>query len=304
MRSVVLAAGLVLCTGCDGAKSHGGDAPTAAPPAKPRGPHLVIADADAPVESMLAVGTEGESAWRVTLGTGKLDCDALRAAYPGRPNGGKQLDFWLSQPVGADGGRTAWAVRGLRFRDARGDRDVTTQGAMVDGVDARPDGLAVAGLELAAREGDRMVGYSGDAAVKTCGRVPRPEPDRPQPELTLEVAGERIAVRGATLRHEGPRRVLRLTRAPHACETIFPEGYDFVVDLVVGGTPERPKLEVASLQGELFPEDPSGAVVDFEVSSTLDAPGEVELVLRGKLDLRGWPVRLDGKVRALRCVAG
>src|SRR5205823_6621701 len=108
------------------------------------------------------------------------------------------------------------------------------------------DALIIKGLELALQDrgGERapVTQYRGDLRVTMCGRVPRKEPDRPQPKLELRIAGRPFEVHGATLRSEGGKHYLRLTRAPHRCDTAITEGYDFYLDLAIAGDPPKVQL--------------------------------------------------------------
>lgn len=286
--------------------------PTAAPPRK----GLYEGDRPLPHKPALAVGTEGETSWRVTIptGVGGIDCDDLLEAYPERPRGAPySIDFWLRQPIESDGQAGPWGIRSCFAFEKDGEgRGMTMRGAMVDDAAQTGQTLKVSGLELAAQDQARHLLYTGDLDVKICGRKARPEEDRPQPELTLTVADLPIEIHGASLRPEAGKIYLRLTRAPHRCGSAFTEGYDFYLDVALddakGGdeeTPPAPKIAFASLQGDVFPGDPSGSTgkKDFKVEpkGALTGTGEVEVALDGTLDLSGYPVAMKGKVEALRC---
>jgi len=157
--------------------------------------------------------------------------------------------------------------------------------------------------------------------------VPRPEKPRPQPDLTLSIAGERLAVQGASIRSERGKRYLRLTRAAHACRSACAEGYDFYLDLALTGTP--PKAAFVSLQGDMFPGAPAGSdgkeqfsvklAPEFDSSGNAeasdakasnakardakarDATAVVEVQLDGSLTAQGYQVMLKGKASALHC---
>jgi hypothetical protein len=287
----------LLLAGCDDEKKVG-YAPTATPV------RLGMLSDDEPVrtEPALAIGTEGERSLRVAIPLRPLSCEALAKAYPKRPEG-EFIDLWLRRPLEADGTEGPWSVRSLYLQDHREGRGLITRGAMIDDVLALPDGHKLVGLELAAQDQKRLWTWTGDLVVKDCGRVPRPEPDHPQPELSISLSGQRIPIHGATLRPEAGKLYVRLTRAPHGCNTVFTEGYDFYLDFAFEGEP--PRLAFAALQGDAFPADPSGSLgrESFVVES--DAPlagsGDLELTLRGKLELGSYPLVVAGKALVKRC---
>lgn len=271
---------------------------------------LSIGDEPVKAESLLALGTEGESTWRITVASDKVTCAQLIEAYPGRPEGlkGTRVDFWLMQPMEPDGSRGPWSFRSAYISDEEGERGLAASGAGLEGLDAGLDTITVKGLELACQDRKAMVMWNGPLKAKNCGRVPREEEDRPQEDLKLTIAGETIPIHGATVRPQGDKFHLRLTRAPHRCSSVFTEGFDFYLDVAFSGGKEKDsplKLEFASLMGDIFPGDPAGSKgkESFELSAedVVTGTGEVELTLKGKLDVGGYPVSFDGKVSALRC---
>lgn len=287
-------------------------APTAAPPRK----GLYEGDSKLPHQPALAVGTEGESSWRVTIptGIGGVDCEGLLGAYPERPRGAAYaIDFWLRQPLETDGQAGPWGIRSCFAYEKDGEgRGMTMRGGLVDDAAKTGERLRVQGLELAVQDQDRHFVYTGDLPVKICGRKKRAEPDRPQPELKLSIADLPIEVHGASLRPEAGKIYLRLTRAPHKCGSVFTEGYDFYLDLALDGAeggdeekPPEPKVAFAALQGDLFPGDPSGSqgkeAFKVEPSDAMTGTGAVDVRLDGKLELSGYPITMKGKVSALRC---
>ncbi|MEM1034692.1 MAG: hypothetical protein AAGN82_30410 [Myxococcota bacterium] len=258
----------------------------------------------------LAVGTEGESAWRVTIptGSGGVSCASLLEAYPERPEGADYaLDFWLRRPIEPGGEAGPWDIRSCYAYDEDGrGRGLVTRGALLADVDASAETLKLRDLELAVQDRMRHLLYTGDLEVKICGRKPRAEAERPQPELRLTIDGTVIEVRGASIRPVGNKKHLRLTRAPHACGSAFTEGYDFYLDVAIDPAgDEGPRVAFAALQGDVFPGDPSGSrgkeTFALSADGDLGGTGEVTLSLEGTLDLSGHAVALKGKVNALRC---
>jgi len=271
---------------------------------------LSIADEPVKTEHRLAIGTEGESAWRITIATEKVTCEQLRKAYPGRPEGlsGTRIDFWVMQPMETDGSRGPWTFRSAYICDGDGERGLTARGAQLGGLTSNGERVAVEELELACQDKRDMVMWNGPLEARNCGRVPRKEEDRPQEDLTLTVAGQTIPIHGATVRPQGKNFHLRLTHAPHACSSVFTEGYDFYLDLAfAGGDDEETPIELkfASLMGDVFPGDPAGSKGKEDFALKAKEPvvgtGEVEMKVKGKLDVGGFPVTFDGKVKALRC---
>jgi len=255
----------------------------------------------------MVLGTEGEGALRVIVSTAPLPCAYFTAAYPERPayRAGSQLDFWLMQPVESDGKPGRWSFRSAYFVDVHGGRGLTTRAAMLDDVLVLGDTVTIKGLELALSDGrarSEML-WNGDLEAKDCGRVARKETSRPQQELTLTLAGAELAINGATVRPSGDQHFIRLTRAPHDCDSIFTEGYDMYIDLVVKGEP--PKLQFASLNGDVFPESPSGSdgieKLGFVIDGPLGGDGAVKISADGTLGLRGYQLGMKGSFEATRC---
>lgn len=300
-RSIVTLVAVVSLLGCDDPSQK------AAASAKPEPPKdgLSIDDEHLEARSVLAVGTEGETSWRVTVATDVVSCDALAQTYPGRPETapGTRLDFWLRRPMNPDGSFGEWSVRSAYITDDKGGRGMTTRGAMLESVASGEAHVKVAGLDLACTDGGRMVQFTGPILAKNCGRIAPKGEGTAQEELKVTIAGKRYPVVGATIRPVGKRHHLRLTRAPHACGSVFTEGFDSYVDIALEGDP--PKLAFASLQGDAFPETPSGSKGknDFRVETeeTLTGRSAIDLSLSGKLDLTGYELEIDGKVNAMRC---
>ena len=89
---------------------------------------------------------------------------------------------------------------------------------------------------------------------------------------------------------------------------MFTEGYDFYLDAAFAGGDEEDKpmkLEFVSLMGDIFPGDPAGSkgkeTFTLEAEEPVVGTGAVEMKVKGKIDVGGYPVTLDGKVAALRC---
>lgn len=271
---------------------------------------LSIADKAAPTEHHLAIGTEGESAWRITVATEKVTCEQLRKAYPGRPEGlsGKRVDFWVNQPMETDGSRGPWTFRSAYICDGDGERGLTARGANVDALTATPQHVTLKELELACQDRRDMVMWNGPLKADNCGRMPRKEEARPQEELTLTIAGQTIPITGATVRPQGKNFHLRLTRAPHECSSVFTEGYDFYLDVVFsGGDDEETPIDMkfVSLLGDIFPGDPAGSKGKesfvLNAAEPVVGTGEVEMTVEGTIDAGGYPVAFAGKVKPLRC---
>lgn len=276
--------------------------PSAAPEPKTG---LSIGDVHIEAKQLFAIGTAGESAWRMVVATGGVDCDKLKNTYPDRPGpAGVMLDFWLMQPLESDGSAGRWSFRSAYLTDDGGGRGLTTRGAQLDDLLEAPDQIIVKGLELACQDRDgKMVQLTGPVTAKSCGRVERDEESRPQEELSLRIAGQPYAINGASVRPHGDQFFLRLTRAPHRCESVFTEGYDFYLDIALKGEP--PKVQFAALLGDIFPADPSGSKGKESLKLDIDGPltgdGDVTISIDGTLDVGGYPTVLAGKLAARRC---
>jgi len=300
--TVVLVASL---TGCDGKPQQTTltTATVSAGPTPTTG--LRIADKAVTIKSRLAIGTEGEDALRLTLSSSETSCEQLRATYPGppAPETGTRFDFWLNRPLEKTGSFGPWTFRSAVLVDGKGDRGLHTQAAQLDAVTSTEGRVTVKGLDLASLDGQRQVMWTGDLTAEQCPRVARKEQDRKQDKLTLTIAGKPMAIHGAVVAPKGDQHFLRLTRAPSDCDSVFTAGYDFYLDVVVKGDP--PKLQFAALQGDIFPDDPSGSGgredFVFETDGLLGGDETVAAKLAGKLDLRGYEVVFKGSVEAIRC---
>lgn len=298
-RSILIL--LALCGGCD---APGDKTAASAKPVEPKD-GLSIDDKHMEARSVLALGTEGETSWRITVASDAVSCESLKRTYPDRPETapGTRVDFWLRRPMNPDGSFGDWGVRSAYITDEKGGRGMTTRGAMLESVVAGGESVKVAGLDLACSDGERLVQFTGAVLAKNCGRIPPKGEGSPQEELTVLIAGKRYPVVGATIRPVGKRFHLRLTRSPHVCESVFTEGFDSYVDIALEDNP--PKIAFASLQGDAFPETPSGSKgkETFRVGSEepLEGRSAIDVTLAGKLDLTGYKLEIDGKVVALRC---
>lgn len=257
--------------------------------------------------TVLALGSEGESSWRLTVARTSLGCDDVRRRFPEHAPGPDAIDLWVAHPLAPDGTREGWSYRSAVWTTAQGSRSLVARGAMLEELTEHDDAVIVRGLEIALEErgtNRRLVQFEGDLRATNCGRVRRPEAVRPQPKLVFSVSGQAIPVLGATVRIDAGRRILRLTRAPHRCDSVFTEGFDFYADLAFEGTP--PRLVHVALLGDAFPETATGSKgrESFVLrSSNLDAPGgDARLDLHGTIDAGGYAVTVEGTVQAQRCV--
>ncbi|MBW2454422.1 MAG: hypothetical protein JRI68_07920 [Deltaproteobacteria bacterium] len=296
-------------TGCDGAgrDKTAAESASASAAQRPTSPWTV---GDQPLKhaAALVTGTKGETALRLTLSTAPLSCESVAASFPDGAvvTRATLLDIWLMQPLEKDGAAGPWSLASAMLADGKGRRGLTAQGAQVGDVTITGQDVHIRGLDLAAMDSatGRTVMWSGDLAATFCPKVARTEPDRPQAKLTLSVADTKLPVHGATVHRNGKQHFLRLTRAPNDCATDVAEGFDFYLDLTMAGEP--PTLQVGSLQGAIFPSFPSGSTgretFTIQADGPLDGPGEVTLTVAGSLDLRGYPIKVNGEVSAIRCV--
>jgi hypothetical protein len=301
LRSALCIYAAIGAFGCDGSSSKG------VASAKPEPPKdgLSIDDKHVEARSLLALGTKGETSWRITVASDAVGCEALASTYPGRPDKapGTRLDFWLRKVMNPDGSFGDWSVRSAYITDEAGGRGLTTRAAMLESVAESTATVRVVGLDLACSDAERMVSFTGGVIAKNCGRVGPREAGVLQEELSVVIAGKRYPVHGATIRPVDKRFHLRLTRAPHVCGSVFTEGYDTYVDIALEADPA--KLAFASLQGDAFPDSPSGSKgkesFRVETEESLEGTTPLELTLGGKLDLSGYALEIDGKVTAMRC---
>jgi len=255
---------------------------------------------------LYAVGTEGETSWRITVARQPTDCAAIRAAYPEHTRAAGSLDLWFARPLGTDGAPEAWGVRGGFVTASSGGRGLVARGAMVEDVTEAGGTVRANGVELALQEHGQdghLFQFEGELRAENCGRVARSEPKREQPKLTLRIANRTVVIQGASVRPEGGRRYLRLTRAPHRCDSAFTEGFDFYVDLALEGDP--PKLALVALLGDVYPESATGSkgkdTFVVRASNWSEPKGDLRIELEGSLDAGGYAVSIHGEVNALRC---
>jgi hypothetical protein len=296
-----IALSLLVLLGCDDKKVEP-TAPSAAP-APLKG--LVLDDVPVETKALLAIGSSGESAFRVTASSDAIGCDALASAYPDRPpaSGAIRFDFWIMQPLETDGSRGPWSFRSAFITDTEGGRGVVTRGAQVDDVMALPDMISIKGLEIACQDRRALINWIGPLQAKNCGRIKSPEADRPQADFQLSIAGTKFEVHGASVRPEAGQFYLRLTQTPHKCGSIFTEGYDFFLDIAL--QPEPLKVKFAALLGDIFPGDPSGSkgkdTLKFEADGPLLGEDVVTIDIDGTLDIGGYATTMKGKIEAQRC---
>lgn len=257
--------------------------------------------------AILAIGTEGEASWRLTVARKPTTCADLAASYPEHPKDDGALDLWLVEPVGRGDSVEPWAYHSGHELTANGARGLIARAAMLDRVTVGVDRIDVKGLELALQSrgpNPKLYQHNGELVASRCPRVPRPEPARPQPKLTLTIDGKSLTIRGATLRDDGGQLYLRLTRAPHRCDSVVTEGFDFYLDLVLVGSP--PKVSHVALVGGAFPESATGSkgndtfVVDAPALGA--APRDVTMRVAGNLDAGGYAVAMKGELVATHCV--
>jgi hypothetical protein len=258
------------------------------------------------IVSSLAVGTVDQLSWRLSISNGPLSCGEIATNYPARPSSSNKhtrLDMWLVQALQKDGHPGAWSFRSAFFSDERGVRGVRAQGSLLKSVSQQAERLVVEDLELALQDhrgGGRLINYSGDLDAKACPRIARSEKDRPQAKFSLRVAQTVLPVRGATLRPEGANKRLRLTGVPHDCLSTFTQGYDWSLDVVIGGEPQS--VTLISLQGDRFLDGPARSRDLQSISVELkNTPQTTRIDLQGAVEVAGFPLTLRGELDVEIC---
>ncbi|MCA9490201.1 MAG: hypothetical protein KC621_09760 [Myxococcales bacterium] len=259
-------------------------------------------------------GTAGESAVRVVLGTHPLDCSAAGRGPRTRRDGEREVVLTLAklfvEPDGRGGYEPGKNLRVSRASWSGARADVRGGGvALAGGIAALSSDVAKRGGRARVAidyEGSFAVGahkstlrVRGATALLTCGATPPAGTPRAQPDLTLTVGGQAIAVHGATLVEDHGRTTLRLSSGPAVCpSTLFDAPWDFLITL--RGTEKSRQLTVG---GARFPNDIGVLSPNVEMSVAPSAKDSelVDVTVADHGDERALQTHLSGTVHALRC---
>jgi hypothetical protein len=271
---------------------------------------LVVTVDGKPVRIAGAVAaTAGGAATHLVLSNRPLSCDATRRDWQ-RVAPGQVLIHLTVAPLLLE--RTGHAYRpggAVRVRSASwpGGMEVSASGRA-----EVPPGAAQAGAKARVRlaydgsfpalgrRAASSLTVRGAIVVRGCGDRPPAGTPRPQPDLTLAVAGQPFPVLGATLTtDEEGVRTLRLTSGPQSCPAAFFDApWDVSVELRFGGSARLPQV---TLGGARLPSDAAYVGPDVAVRATLvEGADEVEVTL-GPEPRWSWPLVLHGRVVARRC---
>lgn len=298
----------VLLAGCDSPRGEAAAASANAPT-----PPWSYDDRALEVKAAVVAGFEGDRSLRLTLAAEPLGCDEASrqlVALPPRTDA-PRVDIWLAPTLAPDGSYGELELRGATFVDASGARGLTAHGAMVERATLDNTTLSIENLELALSDAHRVkdevapqMHHEGPVRAQRCKRVPRPEAARPQTSLTVSVASQPVDIQGASLRRRDEQLVLRLTPTPHDCDSRFGT-HDLYLDITFRQEPLR--VELAALQGLLFPDSPATSAGTEGVKLTLSGPlhgaQPVEVTVKGRLTLGRHLLVLDGSVAPLLCTA-
>jgi hypothetical protein len=158
-------------------------------------------------------------------------------------------------------------------------------------------------------KGVAMSGPSHEITVKGtvdalgCDAPPKKAapPLPPEQPATIEIAGKKLAVRGATYSMVGDWPSLELTTGGETCEhKMYEAASDFRISLT-WFKKDDPNVSQVSLGGQLLPNkmDQTFDKKKLTVKPVPSGPGEVEL--HGDIKVMDYPVKLDGKVTAVVC---
>ncbi len=128
--------------------------------------------------------------------------------------------------------------------------------------------------------------------------VPPLPPEQP---ATIEIAGKKLAVRGAVFSMVGDWPSLELTTGGETCDH---KAYEAPSDFRVSLTwfkKDDPNVSQVSLGGQLLPNkmDQTFDKKKLTVKPVPSGPGQVEL--HGDIKVMDYPVKLEGKVTAVVC---
>jgi hypothetical protein len=305
--------------------------PAAAPPAPPPEPPPAAVDGSGlralvdgrrvRLTHAVAATRGGDQAVHVVLGDGPLGCDLARGAEePAAPRAAATVvrlvvaRLLIDRPPPRAPRRAlpTGKAPSLGVTHAQWPADArrgpsASYGSLAGWADATPglgalDTLVPLTLSVAITLREQSLALAGTIPVRGCGVGPSPVPERPQPRVVFQVQGVPVPVRGALLRPAFGHQEVWLTSRPTTCAlghgvTGPPADVLARVTLEAAGA-ARLALEGAALPQTIGVWSPAG---EARVHGEPDANGEVDVTLLFSSLRSNPPVRLEGRVRALRC---
>jgi hypothetical protein len=260
---------------------------------------------DKPVRftSVLAYST-GTSAIQLELASYPRTCDDLKASLADNghsvPEGAVEARVRLA-PLLATSGTMSWAVTGVYLFDVS--RNSKVSDALVEG-----DPGSKVRTTFAFQLPEYHFAVDGPFEAAGCGVIPEPgEPAaEPQRGIKMSVAGKEFEVRGAIVEKCWDLVCLKLSTSALTCER---EGLPDVLFSLNVPPKKGPARGAYALSGAVIGSNatlntlgPSAERFDVKVSGPLKGKGNVAVELSGEVSLFERTVKLEGKVRALKCL--
>ncbi len=314
---MVLASALVLAAaGCDdrqtGPAATGSASASAGPsgsaaPSPSLAPFAVAVDKKPVAIRSILAHSQGGRALHLSFSTHELGCPDLRQRGTLLEPGETTFDLTLAERLAPDGKR-AWAVTRARLgtisrQGILGEASVTADD---------PNQTITATVKLAlqnppSRPGSpapRALQLAGEISALGCGLMtPFETRDaRFQKALTVDVAGERFPIHGATLTQGPAGRVLRLSTEPHTCSA-GPVGTDLAIALTL--SEEQEAVTRAELSGYVLPATLRSTGENMGIAARLSRPSDgsdaVEIQLSGTATIGAYALELNGTARPRSC---
>jgi hypothetical protein len=297
---------LLSILGCRGRDEPRGAAPAptkSAPqgirPTKVVGLESTLDKTPLPLENAFAF-SRGGSALHLMFSTHPLACENLGGAGFELQPGELAFDVTVAPSLRPDG-KERWSITGSRLGG------MTRQGDLgqVDVEAADPHKtVKVKFKDAALAFPPNEIGLDGSVSATPCAILPWSDKARvrPQRELAVELAGKRIAIHGASLTPEvGGVRTLTITSEPHACgHGVMGSDYGVRIELATGAdglVAQRVLVSGYSLTRELAAKE-----VAHSVAVKLgDEAAEIEATVTADLEVGGYHLAIDGRVRAEPC---
>lgn len=245
----------------------------------------------------IAFQRPGNAAVEVIVSTHARDCDTAKKNGIALAKGEEMFRFIILEALSPDG-KPAWKIVETYFNGNTG-LGTNTAVTVEPGDAARPFKISMESLSLNAAGGEKKLEVQGAVVAKSCGVIPEPggsqnaPPARAQTDLTLEVAGQKIALQGALYRED--QKELVLATIPMSCDNSpFSQGD---VALILSGEGKSVNLQGRRI-GMQYGDSPKPPL---KLKVGKPANGAVEIGLDSDFKVGDWPVKLKGKASALVC---